>query len=109
MRRLRCGSLFTLSNSISLVGMQEAVKQGDFGFLRDPVEFTPEYLPVTIGECAEDKLKKGQPISLACTTAVLKPADKIKALRASGTLVAIGEAVQTRQDTLMFQPRKVLI
>jgi len=109
LRRIACGSLFTLENSITLEGIEEAVGKEEVGFLRNPSEFMPDYWPVTIGAESEHLLKNGQPIPLADGAPALGPAAKVKAIRPEGTLVAIGEAVPSQRNHLLFRPRKVLI
>lgn len=112
LERLRCGSLFTLENSITLVGIENAVATGDLEFLKNPAGFMPDYLPVTIDKGLEDKLKNGQPIPLLCDAGSVPPAAKVKVLRSCGTLLAIGEigaAASSGEDVRMFHPRKVLI
>lgn len=108
LRRLRCGTLFNLLNSITLDRIEQAVKDGDLGFVRNPSEFMPDYLPVTIERNCEEKLRRGQPVPLACDAAV-EPSAKVMAVRPGGTLIAIGEIVRSRQNTPMFQPKKVLV
>ncbi|MCZ6730384.1 MAG: tRNA pseudouridine(55) synthase TruB [SAR324 cluster bacterium] len=109
LERLHCGGLFTLQNSISLEQIENAVASGNLDFLRNPSEFMPDYMPVTIEKVSEDKLKNGQPISLRCDTASLSPPLKVKVLCSGGSLLAIGEALQLGGDELIIQPRKVLI
>lgn len=108
LRRMRCGSLFNLSNSITLEQIEQAMENEDSRFLRNPCEFLPDYLPVLIERELEDKLKHGQSIPLACGTQAISPA-KMMAVRADGNLVAIGEAGISGQNTLMFRPKKVLV
>jgi tRNA pseudouridine55 synthase len=109
LRRISCGSLFTLENSITLEGIEKALQKGERGFLCNPSEFMPEYLPVTIEEGSERKLKNGQPIPLDSEAPEVAPATKVKAVRPEGTLIAIGEAVLSQRNSLIFRPRKVLI
>jgi tRNA pseudouridine55 synthase len=109
LRRLACGCLFTLENSITLVRLEEALAAGDFGFLRNPAAFLPDYLPLQVAEAAERQLQHGRTIALPDDTARLHPAAKMMALRPGGTLVAIGEAVRGREGAWGFQPSKVLL
>lgn len=110
LRRIRCGNLFTLRNSSTLVEIEDAVASGHLAFLRNPSDFMPEYVPIMIGKDCEQRLKNGQPIPLTGAAPLPAPSAKLKAVGSGGTLIAIGEAVQARQrDTLLFQPKKVLI
>ena len=108
LQRLRCGCLFNLSNSITLEKIEHAVQSRDFDFVRNPSDFMPDFLPVTIERELENKLRHGQPIPLVCDFAVA-PSSKVMAMRACGELIAVGEAVISRRERLMFQPSKVLI
>ena len=108
LRRLRCGSLFKLSNSITLEQIEQGLQNEDSRFLRNPAEFLPDYLPVTIEPGLEDKLQHGQTVSLAWD-GTQAPLDKVMAVRTCGTLVAVGEAVAAGQDGLIFRPSKVLM
>jgi hypothetical protein len=101
--------LFTLQNSISLEQIENAVALGSLDFLRNPSGFMPDYIPVTIEKVSEDKLKNGQPILLRCDTASMSPPLKVKVLCSGGSLLAIGEALRSDGDGLIFRPRKVLI
>jgi len=109
LRRLACGCLFTLENSITLIRIEEALAQGDFGFLQNPAAFLPDYLPLQVEDATERQLRDGRTIPLPDDTAPLQPAAKIKAVRPCGTLVAIGEAVQYGKDAWGFQPNRVLV
>lgn len=109
LRRVSCGSLFTLANSITLEGVEENVEKSDASFLRDPSAFMPEYVPLTIEKGSEQKLRNGQPIPLKTQAEGVAPAAKVKALCSEGTLIAIGEVVLSGPEDLLFQPKKVLI
>ena len=108
LRRLRCGSLFNLSISITLEQIEQAIQNEDSSFMRSPCDFMPDYLPVTVERELEDKLKHGQSIPLPCRTPP-SPSAKVMAIDSDGTLVAIGEAVASGGEALMFRPSKVLI
>ena len=113
LRRLACGSLFTLENSITLDRIGEHLDQGRRDFLLNPALFLPEYLPVTVEDATEKRLRDGQTIplerELSTEAGSLHPPAKVKALRPCGTLVAIGEVVWMRSNSLGFQPNKVLV
>ncbi len=107
LRRISCGRLFTLEISTTLEGIEEGLRKGETGFLRDPSAFMADHLPLTIEKDAEEKLRNGQPIPLEAEG--VAPATRIMALRAGGTLVAVGEAVLSQRKSLIFQPKKVLL
>lgn len=109
LRRLGCECLFTLENSITLERVEEDLQTGGFGFLLNPSEFLPNYLPLIVEDRSERQLRDGRIIPIAKESASLRPAAKVKALRPSGVLVAIGEVVPYRRDVLGFQPTKVLV
>ena len=108
LRRLRCGSLFNLSISITLDGLEQAMQKEDSRFIRNPSEFLPNYQPVTIEREWESKLKQGQLVPLVCDASPT-PSTNIMALTEGGTLMAVGETVSAGEQKLMFRPRKVLI
>lgn len=113
LRRLACGSLFTLENSITLDRIEESLDRGSRDFLLNPALFLPDYLPVTVEDATERRLRDGQTIPLErelnTDAGRLHPSAKVKALRPCGTLVAIGEVVSMRSNSLGFQPNKVLV
>lgn len=114
LERLRCGSLFTRLNSIRLEAIKKAVEQNDFGFLQDPGSFLRDYEPFTVEEGQQSRLKNGRSIPLGRSESILESTAaaqpvKIKALLPDGVLAAVGEAVNTRDEGLVFQPRKVLL
>ena len=108
LRRLRCGSLFNLSISTTLEEIEQAIRNEDSDFMRSPCDFMPDYLPLTVERELEDKLKHGQSIPLLCSTPPA-PFAKVMAMDSGGSLVAIGEAVESGQEAFMFRPSKVLI
>lgn len=113
LRRLACGELFSSENSITLDRIEEALAQGDWGFVQNPSAFLPHHLPLTVEDASERQLRDGKIIPLperpSGETARLCPAAQMKALRPCGTLVAIGEVVSYREDALGFRPSKVLV
>lgn len=108
LRRLRCGSLFNHSISITLDQIEQAMQNEDSRFIRNPCEFLPDYHPVTIKREWESHLKHGQPVPLVCDASPA-PSTNIMALTEGGALMAVGEAVILGEQKLMFRPRKVLI
>lgn len=108
LRRLRCGSLFNLAISTTLEEIEQAMQNEDSEFMRSPCDFMPDYLPVTVERDLEDRLKHGQSIPLLCRTPPA-PSTKVMAIDSGGSLVAIGEAVESGGESLMFRPSKVLI
>lgn len=109
LRRLACGRLFTLENSITLLRIERALAEGDFGFVQNPSAFLPNYLPLLVEDAGERQLRDGRIIPLPEDPARLHPAAKAMALRPCGTLVAIGEVVRCGGDAWGFQPSKVLV
>ena len=109
LRRLACGSLFTLENSITLEQIEGAVARGDFGFVQNPTAYLPQYLPLQVEDAAERQLRDGRTIPLPEDTAPPQPAAKVMALRPCGTLIAIGAVVPTGTGAWGFQPSKVLV
>jgi tRNA pseudouridine55 synthase len=109
LRRLACGSLFTLENSSTLVRIEAALAAGESGFVRNPAAFLPNYLPLLVEDDGERQLREGRSIPLSEDPAHLHLAAKAKALRPCGTLVAIGEVVRFGGGAWAFQPSKVLI
>ena len=109
LRRLACGRLFTLENSINLERIERALALGEFGFVQNPSVFLPNYLPLLVEDAGERQLRDGRTIPLPEDSAHLHSAAKAMALRPCGTLVAIGEVVQYGGDAWGFQPSKVLI
>lgn len=109
LRRLACGSLFRLENSITLDRIEEALARGDAGFIQGPALFLSDYLPLQVEDAFERQLRDGCTIPLPDETACLQPAAKAMALRPGGTLVAIGQVVRRGGDAWGFQPSKVLV
>lgn len=113
LRRIRCGTLFTLANSFTLAAIERAVENGDLGFLRNPADFLPDYLPVTIEKVLEPQLKNGKAIPLTGTDGPEALPAKVMAVLPGGKLAAIGQAVrggdQGGENIVMFHPSKVLI
>jgi tRNA pseudouridine55 synthase len=115
LRRLRCGTLFTLENSISLEGIDERMAKGDSAMVRNPVEFLTDHLPLTIAAEAEQQLRDGRDLPLEGAVLsddprhAVRSGSKMKAVRPCGTLVAVGEIVARGPDALRFHPTKVLI
>ena len=111
LRRLRCGPLFTLENSITLAEIEERTANGDFAMVRNPAEFLTGHFPLTVGEDSERFLREGRaiPLNAAVDRQQARIGAPAKALRPGGTLVAVGEIVSGGPDALSFHPSKVLI
>jgi tRNA pseudouridine55 synthase len=109
LRRLACGCLFTVENSITLERIEEALAAGERGFMRNPAAFLPDYLPLQVEDSTERQLRDGRTIPLPDETARLHPTAKAMAVRPCGTLVAIGEVVRQGRGGWGFQPSKVLV
>lgn len=109
LRRLACGRLFTLENSITLDRIEEALAGGEVGFVQNPAGFLSDYLPLQVEDAIERQLRDGCTIPLPDVTARLQPSAKAMALRPGGTLIAIGRVVRRGGDAWGFQPSKVLV
>jgi tRNA pseudouridine55 synthase len=111
LRRLRCGPLFTLGNSITLTEIEERTAKGDSAMVRNPAEFLTGHLPLTVGEDHERYLREGRaiPLSAATNREPARIGAPAKALRPGGALVAVGEIVAGGPGALSFHPSKVLI
>jgi tRNA pseudouridine55 synthase len=116
LRRVRCGTLFTLENSISLEGIEERIANGDSAMVRNPAEFLTDHWTLTLTPDAEQHLRDGRelPLGEASLGAAdgrleVRPGAKMKAVRPCGTLLAVGEIVARGTHALSFHPTKVLI
>jgi len=135
LRRLACGRLFTLADSVTLEGIVEDLKTGQQAFLRNPAAFLPEYQPLIVAAETEARLRDGRTVPLeeppleappleepplvrntdpapfpaheACAAWTL--GQKVKALSREGRLVAVGEVVAAAPGTLGFRPTRVLL
>jgi tRNA pseudouridine55 synthase len=110
LRRLACGSLFTLADSVSLEGIGESLSKGRQEFLRNPAAFLPEYQPWIIAAEAEPLLRNGQTVPGEPDGSPLgEPERPVKALRSDGTLIAVGRSVVLPSGRVGFRPSRVLI
>lgn len=133
LRRLACGSLFTVADSVTLAGFDEARKAGRLDGLRNPAEFLPEHAPLVVTPETEIQLRDGRtvpldppapgqfpraatseaPGSAVGTTAAWHAGQGVKALRPDGSLIAVGVALDAQpeapQRRLSFRPMRVLI
>jgi tRNA pseudouridine55 synthase len=64
LRRLACGGLFTLADSVTLEGIGEAWKAGRMEGLRNPAEFLPEHAPLRVTPETELLLRDGRTVLL---------------------------------------------
>ena len=108
LRRLACGNLFTLENSVTVVSIAKDVESGQDGFLLDPAQFLTQHHALTLQPSSEEAVRQGRAVDLSGESRGLQPLDKVKALRAEGTLIAVGVVVQS-DGGLEFQPGKVLV
>ena len=109
LRRLACGTLFTLENCFSLEGIADCLAKDDWHWLVNPAGFLLDHQPLTVEEPTERQLREGRAIPLSDDLARLCPSTKVKALRPCGTLVAVGEVMPDPQGHMGFQPTKVLV
>ena len=135
LRRLACGSLFTLDDSVTLEGIGEAWKAGRKEVLRNPAAFLPEHMPLWVTPEMELHLRDGRTILLgpapghnsrAATgdapaagsgqAAEREPewqaGQAVKALRTDGSLIAVGivtaDLPGAPPGRLGFRPVRVL-
>ncbi len=125
LRRLACGPLFTLADSVTLEGIDESLKAGQQGLVKNPAAFLPEFAPWIVAAGTELQLRDGRTIPLeppqqaqaaqedgaardACA-AGWTPGQRVKALGPDGGLLAIGEVVFGTPGRLAFRPTRVLI
>ncbi|HEX7926977.1 MAG TPA: hypothetical protein VF678_05245, partial [bacterium] len=116
LRRTRCGTLFTLENSFNLEGIEERIATGDSAMVRNPAEFLTDHWTLTLAPDAEQHLRDGRELPLGEASLgaadggqAVRPGAKMKAVRPSGTLLAVGEIVARGTHALSFHPTKVLI
>jgi tRNA pseudouridine55 synthase len=118
LRRLACGSLFTLGDSVTLEGIGDCRKTGSTGYLRNPAEYLPEHATLGVTPEQELQIRDGRTLPLE-STALDVPGNSsgpdgvgpqgVKALRPDGTLIAVGQVVRTTEGALGFRPTRVLI
>lgn len=106
LRRLRCGTLFTLDRARTLEAVELAAEAEDAEILIDPALLLPEHLPYVVNAEEETLLRHGNRMVLRVEVA---PGTPIKALLPDGQLLAIGEAIRFGKSDLGFQPAKVLV
>lgn len=109
LRRLACGRLFTLQNSISLSRIEEAWRNGEDRFVQSPAVFLPDHHPITVEGASERRLREGQAVALAEEGPPLQPQAPLLAVRSDGTAVAVGRAEPAGAGRLAFQPSRVLV
>jgi len=122
LRRLACGALFTLADSVTLVSIEKNLNEGHEELVRNPAAFLPEFAPLIIAAETEGQLRDGRTIPLetlaqtqshdaardACA-AGWTPGQRVKALGRHGNLIAVGEVVFTATGRPAFRPTRVLI
>jgi tRNA pseudouridine55 synthase len=117
LRRLACGSLFTLADSVTLEGIGEARKAGRTEYLRNPADFLPEYAPFVVTPELELHVRDGRTVPLETAALHLsgdsprpeRAAQGMKALRPDGSLIAVGTVEPGSNGTWGFRPTRVLI
>jgi tRNA pseudouridine55 synthase len=122
LRRLACGSLFTLRDSVTLKSLEQSGKQEQEGWVKNPAAFLPEFAPLIVTPETEFQLRDGKTIPLEpAAQPQLDRAtrdggaggwtsgQRVKALGPLGNLIAIGEIVPVTAGQLGFRPTRVLI
>jgi tRNA pseudouridine55 synthase len=133
LRRLACGGLFTLEDSVTLEGIGQTWKSGHAGAgqpaqLRNPAEFLPEHRPLRVAPETERLLRDGRTILLEAPAAGAAQApggsggleraggwqagQAALALRSDGSLIAVGVVTAALPGApdgrLGFRPTRVL-
>jgi tRNA pseudouridine55 synthase len=106
LRRLRCGTLFTLERARTLAEVESAAAAGEPELLLDCALLLPGHVPCTVNADEERLLRHGNRLPLRTEVA---PGTPIKALSPQGELLAIGKATRWGNSDLGFQPDKVLV
>jgi len=106
--RFRCGDLFLKEKSITLDKIEIALARNEGSFLLNPSALLTDFLPITVDSAQAHHLRHGRILPLGPDAAAFLVADKVQAVTADGTLLAIGEVVQLPDRGLGFQPGKVL-
>lgn len=110
LERLACGDLFALSNSTTLVELQNLAKEGRRDFVLNPVPFLTDFQKVQVPEEAINALQHGQTFALEVAEDVnLTVGVKVMGLGGDGELLAIGQTVETPEGMLGFCPNRVFI
>ena len=109
LRRLGCGTLFTLENSVTVEEITSGVGAGHTNFLRNPADFLPDHHCLTVRNRDWDLIKTGSPVPVDAEIGSLNLGDKAKAIGKSGELLAIGHIKANCTDGQSFRPSKVLI
>lgn len=122
LRRLACGRLFTLADSVTLESLEQSLREGQKGLVRNPAAYLPEFAPLIVTAETELQLRDGKTIPLEPPAKVQvdgaardgcaegwAPGRKVKALGRMGNLIAIGEVVLVTPAQLGFRPTRVLI
>ena len=109
LRRLDCGGLFTLENSSTLERIEQRASLGELGFVFNPADYLPQFLPFSMDEAMELYLKDGRTVPLPEVMGNPVPGARAMALRPCGTLLAIGKVVEFQSGGWGFQPDRVVV
>jgi tRNA pseudouridine55 synthase len=134
LRRLACGTLFTLEHSVTLARLEASLNAGPEGtqgnetqrsarseIVRNPAAFLPEFKPLVLSVDAESRLRDGRTIPLDAPPGHWSLGQAVKVLQSEGALVAVGEVVsllaqsgtaaeeEAGTQRLGFRPSRVLI
>jgi tRNA pseudouridine55 synthase len=107
LRRIASGADFRLDRATTLEQIEASAQLEKLDFVLDPALLLTDHLSYPVDEGEEHRIKLGQVLTLRPEAGTLPAGAKMKAVRACGTLVAIGELIESN-GRMGFRPAKVL-
>ena len=108
LRRTASGTAFHVDRAITLDQIEASAESERLDFVLDSARLLPDHVSYPVDEVEEDCLKRGQVLLLRPEAGTVSAGARMKAVRACGTLVAIGASVETKPGRMGFRPTKVL-
>jgi len=108
LRRISSGEAFQVDRAATLEQIEAAAGREQLDFVLDPALLLTDHMSYPVDEAEEHRLNLGQVLTLCPEAGTVSAGARMKAVRACGTLVAIGEAVETGTGRMGFRPSKVL-